>query len=147
MLSLSNYFSFFFCFGVICLALWSQPGSGPRISPQRHNYHTGLNVPPTSYSTHQRPSILSPSPLSSDAFGLSRSIIRILFTLPVCSSSIPCFPLLHYRSLSWCPSFLRQGEDNGINAPDGSVSEGPQTELKIAWTTTRALSLSAVAYI
>lgn len=28
----------------ICLGLSSQPGSGPRISPQRHNYHTGLKM-------------------------------------------------------------------------------------------------------
>ena len=90
-LSRSNSSSFFLCFVVICLALWSQPGSGPRISPQRHNYHTGLNVPPTICSTHQRSSILSPNLFPSDAFALSLSIIRIFYspTLPVCSPSIP----------------------------------------------------------
>lgn len=110
-LSLSNSFSFFLCFVVICLTLWSQPGSGPRISPQRHNYHTGLNVPPTSYSTHQRPSIPSPTLFSSDAFDLSLSIISMFHshTLPACSSSIPYFSLspAHSFSPSWCAEWCK----------------------------------------
>lgn len=57
------------------LALWSRPGSSPRISPQRHNYHTGLNVPPTSSGTHQRPFTLqtsSPPILSLGSLSINR---------------------------------------------------------------------------
>lgn len=77
----SPTFSFFFS-----LSLWSQPGSGPRISPQRHNYFTGLNVPPTSYSSHQRPSLLQ-TLAPSEAFGLSLSIIS-MFLLPDASNNV-----------------------------------------------------------
>lgn len=91
--SLSPSFSFFPCFEVISLALWSEPGSGPRISPQRHNYHTGLNVPPTSYSSHQRPYILSPQPsfpLMISVF-LSPLLLYLIHTL--CLPSLLPFPL------------------------------------------------------
>lgn len=120
---------------MICLALWSQPGSGPRISPQRHNYHTGLNVPPTSHGTHQRPSVLSPNLFSSDSFSRSLSIICMFYshTLPVWSYfSIPHFSLSLSLFLSiimlettWdeCSHFfLRRGEDYGMDAVHDSLS-------------------------
>lgn len=118
-LSFSNSFSFFFCFIVIGLALWSQPGSRPRISPQRHNYHTGLNVPPTSHGTHQSRSVLSPNLFSSGSFDGSLSIICMFYshTLPVWSSfPIPHFsatPSFHHyagNDRRWALLFLRRGE-------------------------------------
>lgn len=69
------FFFSFSCLVMICLALWSQSGSSPRISPQRHNYHTGLNVPPTSSGTHQRPFTLqtsSPPILSLGSLSINR---------------------------------------------------------------------------
>lgn len=116
---------------MICLALWSQPGSRPRISPQRHNYHTGLNVPPTSHGTHQSPSVLSPNLFSSGSFNGSLSIICMFYShpLPVWSS----FPISHFsvtpsfhhyagNNGRWALLFLRRGEGCGMEAVHDSLS-------------------------
>lgn len=62
---LSNSFPFFFCFAVILLALWSRTGSGPRTSPQRHNYHTWakcaahkLQYPSKAFRAYSKPLLL-----------------------------------------------------------------------------------------
>lgn len=106
-LFLSLSFTFFFV--VICLALSSQPGSGPRISPQRHNYHTRLNVPPTSYSTYQRPSIHFPQlsfPLMLSIF-LSIITVSPSHTVLACSSS-------NLLPLSWTHSLFFYHVLNGV---------------------------------
>lgn len=108
------FFFSFSCLVMICLALWSQPGSSPRISPQRHNYHTGLNVPPTSSGTHQRPFTLQTS---------KPPLLRFFHSVP--SPLTVCF--IHVLNLFWssCSSFppprlsWKWGEMNAFNLPDG----------------------------
>lgn len=97
-LPLSNSFSFFFCFAVILLALWSRTGSGPRTSPQRHNYHTWakcashkLQYPSKAFRAYSKPLLL----------WFSQSVLS---PLTVCFIHSPC--LFGFLPPSQCPALL-----------------------------------------
>lgn len=73
---------------------------GAQLTPTTHNYRTGLNIPPTRYSIHQRPSILSPTLVPCDAF-LSPLLLYLIHTLCLSASSTRVRWYEIRASISW----------------------------------------------